>query len=225
MYATLYGIARIIRTGIVIRASRRDSAGAGAVQAGFSDCARIAIIARESIMSGNQRAGSRVRITQRFEADGIGTWNRVRADNNRVCNNIAIVGPLVRVAEETSVALVPVFKGLTVSVTLTVARYSGAGADAFRALIRYGTGIPIVAIGRVVLERAAPKAIALIVSAGIGVITNNRRSYANTRLTVIADGADISVHTLPFIQGRIGAAISSVANILGATVIVVAQVD
>jgi multisubunit Na+/H+ antiporter MnhC subunit len=110
-----------------------------------------------------------------------------------------------------------------VGIRLALARYRSANAIPVATFVSYSAWISVVAVRLVGNEIAASCTITSIVSTGVIVVADHRRAHTLTHLTVIASGAGIVIFAFARIEGLVGAAILSLAEVLGTFDSVVAQ--
>jgi len=165
-----------------------------------------------------------LRVAGRGEADRVGAFVRVSAEDNRIGEDCAGVGKLALVAVQGAVADVPVLEALAIFVGHAVTLYLEAGALALLAAIPDGARIPVIALQGVVLHGAAAQAVAHVVGARVVIVTSYGQSHAFTRIAVVSYRARISVDAFPLGLGDVLAPLFPFAGIFGAIVAVIADV-
>ncbi len=218
--AALGRVARVIGAGIPVVAVGFRTADTDAVCAGIGQGAGVAVVAGDAVLAGDDAARPRFGIAGGREARCIGAFG-LGAGNDRGRGDGAVVGPVVQVADEGPVAEVVVLERGAVRIGLAVAGDAHPGARPAGALVRYRTGIPVIAGNVVVHENAAAEPVAGIVGAGVVVVAVDGGADADALFAVVADGAGITVHAF-FLPGvAVYATFGRVAPVVGAGVVVV----
>jgi len=221
--AARFGIARVVGAWISVVAEGRRTGLALAADALVANGAPVSVVASEALVVRFQRALSGRRLAHDFLADDV-VRNQAGAVHYGIWLNGADVGQLVHVAEQEAVAQVPVFEGLAVLVFDALAIHRIPGTLAFAALVRYRAGVGIVAVGLVVLSRAAAESVADVVRAGIAVVARDGQTQADSVLAMVADRAHVSVDALALVEVLVQAPILPDASVFGAVIVVVADV-
>jgi len=224
MLATINGIAGIIRTRVVVRAVDLDAGGAGTFYALVASRAGVDVVAGKALVGRDDLALPGFGNAMSLLADRIGSFFRWAALDDGFGINFALVGELVSIADKGPVADVAVFEVGAIFVGLAVAREFGPHAFGFLALVSNGTRIPVVAGVVVGGEHAAACVITAVIRARIVVLALHGGSDAYVLHAVVRHGAGITIHALPTVRGEVLAALFGFALILGASVVVIAEV-
>ena len=223
MCASRLRVAEILGAGVVVRAVELAPAAALSDGALLTDRARVCIVAGQPFVVRGSGAGTIFRVADGLLAGCV--WSlRQRTVYRRSRCDVTLVGQLLLVAEESAVAEVAVLQLRTVGILLAVACDGIAGTDSCGAGVCHGAWVVVVAGGLVELEVAAPQPVADIVGTGVVVVASDGRSHADSLFAVVSDGARVSVQAFPRFEDVVGTTVGPVAGVLGAVIVVVAEV-
>jgi len=174
MGATLLRVAAIIGARIAVVAVGLVRTGTDTRPALVSQRARIAIVAGQTFVIGNQRAASIIGSTGSGQTTSVGSGWRPRATDHRCFVGCALEREAGVVTIESAGAGIPIFQRYAVSITLALAGDRSSDTASAAALVGDGAGVSIVTVCRVVKVEAAPGTITFVIGARIIVITDHR---------------------------------------------------
>jgi len=216
--------ARIIRTYIPVVALHIHATGAHTFGALVADGAGVPVVAEEPLVVGDEGALPRGRVTVVLEAKGVlPFW--VRAFDDRFGVYDAFVRELLRVADEGAVAKVIILKAGAILIALAVAGHSRAFALPHYADIANRARVFIIAFpgsGRILTAAGLG---ANIVCALVAVVALNGVTDTDTLVAVVGNCTGVSIIAGTGIENGNFAAVLSQTFVLGAVVVVIAQVD
>lgn len=193
--ATFIGLARVVSAYIPVIAVHLHTRRAYTIAALVPQGAQIPILAGEALVVRYERAITRFRGAQCFQAECTRTlWGRAVDNGYRV--DLAGVRQLGCVAVECAIADVPILQLSAVLIHQAVARELDADTFTALALVPECARVLIVAGFIVVVVFAAPGFRAVVVCAGIAIVAVDQFAYAHALLAVVGLRARIVIHAL-----------------------------
>jgi len=92
-------------------------------------------------------------------------------------------------------------------------------------MVPQSAGISIVTTSAVGLENAASRFVAEIIGTGIRIVAIHLGTKADSLLTMIGNGTGIAIFAFIAFQGEIAAARLTIADILGAVVVIITKIN
>jgi len=173
---------------------------------------------------GNQGTLAGGCVASSLEAEGVrtlGLWTNHHGGRL----HLALVGEGLGIAPKRPIAQVPVFQSQAVVVLQAIARHLETHALGVAALVPNGTRVPVITI-TVVGGILAPAGLGTqVVGAGVLVVAFHRVADAGSRHAVVGHRARITIHALSLPQNFMVASVTAFAQVLGAVVAVVAEID
>jgi len=217
-------LARIVSTHLSIVAVHLGPCCTDAFRTTVPHRAQVPILAGESLVSRRKRAGPGQGVARRHEAGCVNTF-RGGTLNQGLRIHDALVGKQLHVADERTVAQVPILERFALFIGQAVARNLKSHALALDALVADGAWIAVVTgivVGRIVASAGLG---AHVVGAGVFIVTDDRVAHAHSLDAVVRYGADVAVFALYPIQGHVLASGLAVADIFRTLVFIIAQVQ
>jgi len=212
----------IIRAQVAIVAVDGPAGNTLALHATVVDGAQVPVVAKHPFVVRQNPANPRVRIARRLQTKSMCPF-RLRAGDDCCFVNHTLVGELLRIALESTVAQVAIVKPDTVVVSLAITVHRDTLALLSHTLISQRTRIAVVAKVPVGLKYTAPRLSAMVVRAHVSVIAIDHRANAHPAVAVVGYGTRIAVGTLANIQGLVDTSQLPFAGIVGTLVFIVAK--
>ncbi len=141
----------------------------------------------------------------------------------RVGNHLALEGNATLVAKESTGTSVPVVEGYAILIGNAFAVDGEACASAVLATVVDGAGVAIIAIIQIKLPGATAQSVANIVGTGIIIVACNGQTDAFATLTMVSNGARISINALTLLHHFMLAAFLGQAKVNGTGNAVIAE--
>lgn len=218
-------VAAIIGAEVVVMADALEPSGAHTGDACIGNGASITIFAWKAFVCRDYGAGTACGVTGARKADCIGSLRRLSTDRDGAGVDLALVGPLLQVADERSIAEVAIFQSVTVIIALAIAGDGKSAASAVGAGIGDGAGVAVIASCGVLFEEAASTAITGVVGALVVVVADHGIADTKPGLAVVGDGAGVAVLAFAGIEVNVIAPGLALAVVLSAIVAVIAKID
>ncbi len=214
-------VAGIVGAGNTIITIDGDTTGTLPGRAGILDLTGIPPFAEQSIIGGHQRADAFVRVA----LVGLAEAFRRGTGHHGFRVNDALIRKRLGVADQCSIALIAVFQRRTIGIGLAVAGDGSASAVSVQAEIAHGADVTVVAGAAVGGVHTAALLSTGIVGAGVLVMAIHRVTDTGPGGAMVGHGTWVTIITGAAVEGRIEASVATGTGIVGAVVIVVAQVD
>jgi len=212
----------IIRAEVTIVTIGRCASFAGPFQAAISQRTGIAIFARGPGVCLHHAATTRQRVT-----DGIEAWSIVttRFVANYYCPWVyhALVGKLLQIADESSVAQVTVLQADAIVVPLAIAIDRCSNAFALLTLVTHGTNFPVIAGTRNGRMLTASLRGANIIGARVVVTAYHRCPHAHSALTMVRYRTWVAIFAFGAVQCCVHAAFLPRTGILRAIIPIITR--
>jgi len=220
--ATFPRIAEIVGAWIAVVAVDRSFAGATPLLAALPNRAFVAVVADLALVGRLKRALAGHRVARSGQAFGTEPVGLAALDHGSRVHRTRL-RKRIQIAEQRTVADIPVLQLSAIRVSHAFARHCEAQALTQRAGIVHRTRILVVAGGAVEFRQAACSGQAVIVGAAVSVVADDLRPYAHALITVIGLGAHVCVAAFGTGENLAHAADVRIATVGSTLVIVVAR--
>jgi len=222
--ATNSRITGVVGADIAVIAIDKVRTNTGAVRADFAKGATVGIVARRTFTGRHESADSRRWVTGRCEAGGINALGRGALNSGPLINS-ANIWQGRGIADERSVAYVPILQLSTIGIDLAITDNRFAATDSIGTVVTQGAGVTVVAVAAHGGKFTAAVFGADILRAGVLIIAHNWLSYTATSLTMVSYCTGISVSTIAHLQDVVDTTLCSSALVLRTLVPIIAKID
>ncbi len=214
-------VTKVICAGISILTVHSHPRLTATLIASIAHGTKITVITGEVLVCRNQKTISGLGVADSGLTDGIQSRFGLGASNHCRRVHFTLVGQVIRITIDQSIADISVIENQTILVRKTLTADLIPPTDTFTADIVDRAGV-IVLTGRgVELTCTTAQPIAKVVRTGIVVITDNCLPDTDTLLTMVTDGTGITVKTLALTQVLVNAASFRVAAIQGTRIAII----